>query len=84
MALRFAAPIGAIRVRDSRDIASNLRFAIVAPQTRFAKKGVQLRNPRAIRENQMIRANLGIDSCESDKPMVCMQVAFHENDGNHE
>ena len=35
------------------------------PEARFAKKGAQFGNPEAIRENQAIRANLRIDSCES-------------------
>ena len=46
-------------------IASNLRFAIFepgAPRSAIRKKGVRFGNPRTIRENLAIRANLRIDS----------------------
>ena len=54
--------------RNVRAIRANrLKPAIrkfLVPETRFAKKGVQLGNPKAIRANQAIHANLRIDSRE--------------------
>ena len=46
-------------------IASNLWFAGFSPPKRDSQKGVQFGNPKTIRENQAIRANLWIDSRES-------------------
>ena len=48
--------------------ASNPRFALFTPPPPGAirRKGVERGNPETIRENQAIRANLRIDSRESD------------------
>ena len=56
-----------------KNIASNLRFAIVQPpKAGFAKKGLQFGKPETIRENQAIRANLQIDSRESGHLRACI------------
>ena len=46
-------------------IASNLRFAVLAPESAIHKERVQFGNPATIRENQAMRANLRIDLRES-------------------
>ena len=49
---------------DSRESSQTCDSQILAPQSAIRREGVQFGKPETIRENQVIHANLRIDSRE--------------------
>ena len=52
-------------------IASSLRFATLVPRNAIRKKGIQFGNPETTRANQVICANLRIDSRKLSEQLPC-------------
>ena len=69
-----------VRAIRANRLKPALRCCLV-PRSAIRKKGVHFGNPETIRENQMIRANLRIDSCESGRvssgtPIACSKMTI--------